>query len=245
MDVFKKIIKYLITKLNSFLDIFYKINIKDGEYYLDYNLKSYAQWESKQLVRDIIREKIDTSRDPGWQKSGAKTREEYKMYSWQICGMACLKMILKSIYPEKRYKLVHLAKEAQKYGVYKKKNISDITANLDGLFPYPFIQFIKKYNLKGHRKIGVKENYLAKLILKNKFIIASVHHTIREDNPPQNTKRGHLVLIVGFKVKNKKVLGFYVNNPSGYYKISQEKHFVSLKNWRKCFIGNCIIIEKK
>ena len=40
----------------------------------------------------------------------AENPEEYEMYSWQACGMACLKMILKSIYPNEDFKLINLIK---------------------------------------------------------------------------------------------------------------------------------------
>lgn len=54
----------------------------------------YAQWESPDLVPDIIAGTLSAADDPLWQKSGAASPEEYAFWSWRLCGMACLRMAL-------------------------------------------------------------------------------------------------------------------------------------------------------
>ena len=114
-----KIIKFLLRRTyGNFLEQIHKKEIKnlsDGECLLNYNIPSFTQWESRNLVDGILKGEIDTKDDPLWQESGAQSKEEYEMYGWQICGMTCLKMILKSIYRERDYRLVELAKDAEKY----------------------------------------------------------------------------------------------------------------------------------
>jgi hypothetical protein len=106
---------YIIGDLQNY---FYKgkiMKLSNGDYFLKREIPSFTQWESKDKVDDIVKGKFDAKNDKLWRKSGTKTKEEYEMYSWQICGMTCLKMILKSINNEKDYKLVELAKDALKY----------------------------------------------------------------------------------------------------------------------------------
>ncbi len=236
---------YLITSFHNIkgtlLDFFYKQKVKklsNGDYFLKKEIPSFTQWESKNLVDRIVKGEIDTKEDKLWKEGWAISKEEYEMYSWQICWITCFKMILKSIYKEKNYKLVELAKEAEKYWVYKTNGNSNTKVNLDWLFHKEFLLFIKKYWLKWQYKLWVKENYLASLLMENKYIIASVHHFIREEQILPNPKKWHLVLVVGFRIKNWKIKGFFINNPSGYFKKSQERHFVSLENWKKVFSRN-------
>src|SRR3990167_6800417 len=77
----------------------------------------FSQWESPKLVGKIIERKILARDDQKWKNSGAKSPEEYEYWSWNICGMACLKMILASKF-SKNYKMIELAKKCEEYGAY-------------------------------------------------------------------------------------------------------------------------------
>jgi len=245
MTTIKNIIKSFWAKIR---EGFFRKQIKklnDDSYFVAEKVPIFAQWESKELVNDILNEKIKAGDDSKWQQSGAKSKEEYVMYSWQACGMACLKMILKAIYPQKDYQIVDLMKKAEKFGVYKRNNKTDIRYNLDGAFHGPLAKFVRTFDVIGSRKWGVRKYYLSHLILKNCFIIASVHSSIRDNSLHFDEKGGHLVLLKGFEVENNQITGFYINNPSGFHKESQENHFINLKHWQRCFSGNIIIVIKK
>lgn len=236
-----------VRKLSGDLsDCFYWWQIRkipDGNYFTGNEIPSFTQWESKNLIDKIIKGKMDTKNDPLWGESWAQSPEEYETYSWQICGMACLKMILKSVNKEKDYKLIGLAKDAEKYWVYKRNNNPDPKVNLDGLFHKKFLSFIRTFWLKWKLKSWTKEHYISHLLMRNYFIIASVHPSIREESIISNSKTWHLVLLVGFRIRNWKIQGFFINNPSGYFEKSQQKHFVNIANWRKVFSGNIDVIE--
>lgn len=174
----------------------------------------YSQWESPQLVSDIIKNKIQASQDPNWKLSGARTKEEYQLWSWNVCGMACLKMVLSSksapIPP-----ILILAKSCLKYGGYKPNG-----KNIDGLFYHPFVKFI-------HQDLGIRSFVPHSLdvqriiyeLNKNHLVIASVHPSIRNNQLNATDKRGgHLVLINGYDLV-KKTLS--IQNPSGIFNESQ------------------------
>lgn len=233
--------------LGEIRNVYYKKEIGkilDSDYFLKYNIPCFTQWESKEMIEDIINGKADCKEDPFWKESGAKNPEEYEMYSWQCCGVACLKMILKSVYSNQNYSLIGLAKDALDNGVYKLNKSINVRENLDGLLHGSFLKFIEKFGLSGERKISIKKNYLAHLILNGYFVIASVHHTIRGDVYKKNSKKGHLVLVIGFQKKNGNVSGFFINNPSGFLSNqSQEKYFVPWKKWKKYFSGDANVLK--
>lgn len=245
----RKFLKPVYLLIGRIKELYYKketSKLRDGDYFSKYNIPSFTQWESRELIEKIINGETDCKKDPHWEKSGAKNIQEYEMYSWQCCGMACLKMILKSIDSNKNYTVVDLAKDAldnQAYELNDSKNVKD---NLNGLIHKPFLKFIKKFNLFGKRIISIEPNYLAYLILNNYFLMASVHHTVRGNFYKNNPKNGHLVLVVGFRLKKGLISGFFINNPSGFSSNrSQNKYFVPLQKWNNCFSGDANILKSK
>src|SRR3989338_258315 len=87
--LFKKIIFLTIKSFKN-----RKVYIPKKEFVVYKNVPYFSQWESKDLVNDIINKKISAKDDPLWKKSGAKNKKEYELWSWNGCGMACFKMIL-------------------------------------------------------------------------------------------------------------------------------------------------------
>lgn len=86
-----------------------------AEQYIHDTVPYFSQWESRGLVKQIITGKIDGKDDPKWRESGAESREEYDEWSWNGCGMACLKMILASA-QNKTIPLAALGKMSLRYG---------------------------------------------------------------------------------------------------------------------------------
>ena len=56
----------------------------------------FSQWETPDMTMDVLAEGAEVAlrRDPLWKGSGAETLDEYAVWAANICGMACLKMIL-------------------------------------------------------------------------------------------------------------------------------------------------------
>lgn len=243
LNQIKNYIRYTYGNLLDYLCRWEIGKLSDGDYFLGDEIPSYTQWESRELVCGIIMWEVNTQDDPLWMDSWARSKEEYEMYSWQICGIACLKMILSSLDKKEDYRLLELAKDAEEYWVYRRNNNPDIRYNLDWLFHKVFLKYIEKFWLRWKLKLWIKENYIASLLRNNNYVIASVNPCIREEVIENNSKKWHLIIVVGFRVKDWKITGLFINNPSGYYKKSQEKHFVNIDNWRKVFSGNVDVIE--
>lgn len=195
----------------------------------------FSQWESINLVKDFLSRKLLAKEDPNWKKSGAKSKEEYEKWSWNSCGIACLKSIL-FFGSKKEYKIVELAKLAQKYGCYIEK-----VDKIDGLFYKPFIKFLKD-------EFGLSSKIIAPAVLpdilleleKGNFVIASVNPGIRSLQIKYRQTGGHLILMVGFDWMRKLLL---FHNPSGDSPKTQAFVRISFENFSKFFASRMIVIK--
>lgn len=195
----------------------------------------FSQYESRELIDNIISEKINPQNDPKWKSSGAKTKAEYEYWSHNSCGMACLKMVLKHIF-KKEYPIITLAKKCTAYGGYVLKKYE-----AEGLFYEPFCWFVKEeFNINA----SVAPFLTVKRILfetsKNNVVIVSVHPDIRDrKNPKPKTSGGHLVVITGYNLEKKTIT---IHNPSGSYKKSQENYEMRFDEFIKFFAGRGIVV---
>lgn len=197
----------------------------------------FGQWESWDLIGKILKKELSAADDPLWRKSGAKTKAEYVLWSWNGCGMACLKMIL-SYLKKKEYPLVTLGKICMEYGGYKP---SSKVNDLLGLFYAPFVTFIQKeFGLKGRvvSLFSVDETIYA--LDQGNVVIASVSPLIRNVNVKPSSKGGHLVLIVGYDVRRSELI---FHNPSGDTKTSQEFVHISFSDFERFFANRGIIVH--
>lgn len=245
--------QYITTTYKCMRIVFYiRILLKKIKYsftfprnkkFLHKGVTYYSQFESKELVGDFLSGLKDVTSDPLWKQSGAKTKEEYSIWSWNGCGMSCLKMILK--YKTKTvWPLVELGKRCLKYDGYRvneqAKYANDFKNYYDGLFYRPFLQFVTKefgLNAEVRSPLVIKEIIIE--LDKGNFVITSVSPAIRDINSERND-RGHLVLVLGYDL-DKKLL--YFHNPSGLPGKSQEYVKISFKDFEKFFNHRGIIID--
>ena len=209
------------------------------QYFFD--IPYFSQWENKELVKDIVEKKVEAIDDKLWQSSGAKSKEEYNFWSWHMCGMACLKMILKKE-TGKIYPIIKLGKKATKHNTYIVQN-NDIA----GLFYQPFCQFLK-------REFNITCSYAPHMSLKrvlhefsnDNYVITSVHPSIRyaknkREKHSKTLRGGHLVLVTGYDLEKKKI---YFHNPSGFYQYSQKNFGLDFYKFKKYFAFRGIILTK-
>ncbi|MGL1890928.1 MAG: C39 family peptidase [Spirochaetaceae bacterium] len=198
----------------------------------------YSQWISSNLVGDIINGNIKAVDDPLWKSSGAITPDEYDFWAKNICGMACLKMIL-DYCKIKSPPLIELAKECTLYGGYKIQY-----DDVDGLFYVPFTKYLKeRFELESLSVSPLSINEISTETLKGNIFIVSVHYLIRKPNILYSGKKGgHLVVITGVDTSEK---CFYINNPSGNSVSSQKNFKVDFNLFEKYFAGRGILINPR
>ena len=175
-----------------------------------------------------------------WDESGFQSKQEYELWSPNLCGMACLKMVLKDIYNEVQ-STVGLAKRCCEYGGYIVKD-----DQIEGLIYKPFCKFIKKeFGLSGKVKKRLSCRTIKKQLSKGNYIIASVNPTIRDAqmsvNDEVTIKGGHLVLMTGF---NSITGTLQFHNPSGNPGKSQINHEMLEEDFNKYFANRGIVVYK-
>lgn len=202
------------------------------------NIPYYSQWESPELAGKILTGELSPRADPLWRRSGAVSPREYEYWSKKICGMACLKSILKYVrgldVPS-----ITLAKKCATYGGYQTSGISIHK----GLRYKPFTVFIgREYGLTSRFSTNLSVRNIVTEIAKENFVIASVSSSIRDHRSTPRRKGGHLVLITGYNLqKGKESLTYH--DPSGFYLRSQRNVSISLSDFNKFFARRGIIIE--
>ena len=109
----------------------------------------FSQWESRDITSDVLARGAAAALadDPNWASSGAATIDEYVQWASNLCGMACLKMIL-AARTGRAFPLLELARRCTTYGGYTVSN----TGQIKGLIYAPFIEFIRQARVSEKRE---------------------------------------------------------------------------------------------
>ncbi|MBX5239461.1 C39 family peptidase [Rhizobium sp. NLR22b] len=195
----------------------------------------FSQWETPGMTLPVLAEGSQALlRDPLWRQSGAATIEEYARWAVNVCGMACLKMILAArgeIHPT-----LELARACTRYGGYV---VNEIDASIKGLIYAPFVRFAaERFGLSAEAMTNVETSAIPELLSKRRFFIASVHSAIRwpEREPP--AKGGHLVLVTSALQET-----IHFHNPSGHDAASQADVTLPLAVFDRFFANRGILVE--
>ncbi|PPA88460.1 hypothetical protein C4A76_08415 [Brevibacillus laterosporus] len=196
----------------------------------------FSQWESRQLVSDFLSGKLHPADDPLWHLSGAVDRDEYAQWSFHICGMACLKMLL-AHWHNRIIPTIELMKQCRDYGGY----VVHEDGSIKGLFYRPFVSFIaERYALQAEVKEHTPIEEIYDLLDQGYVYIASVHPTIRtpEMTPPK--QGGHLVYVFGRDTQRQELI---FHNPSGNTATSQENVHLSCEVFARFYAKRGILIK--
>lgn len=199
-----------------------------------------AQFASRALVGDILAGRLRAEDDPRWRASGAATPEEYALWAWNCCGMACLRMVLASratlagdATPPPP--LVALARGCADYGGY-------VVAGdeVAGLHYAPFVRFVgETFGLAARVAAPLALDEALDELARGRYVIASVSPGIREPHGTPPTRGGHLVLLVGYDRRAGVLL---LHNPSGITPAQQEYAPVAFDDFARFFAGRGIVL---
>lgn len=202
--------------------------------YLYEDIPYFSQWESRALNRDILNRKIDATDDPLWRNSGAKTKDEYRSWSWASCGMACTKMIL-AHRTGKILPTATLGMTCASYGGYEFPLEDNV-----GLIYTPYVTFLKKeFGLSSKIVSPLLPREIMHELSEGHYVIASVGPNIRNLKSWPKQKGGHLILMLGYDLDKQE---FYFHNPSGDSVETQECAAVSFADFAEYFGGRGIVI---
>ena len=240
----KEYIRIVYFSLYNAVDqIFSNSKLKDGDYLCNYPVNYYSQWESRNLNKSIELHIIKAEDDPLWENSGALTREEYGRWSWNICAIACFKMVSDNFgINSKKIESVFFAKQNVKYGVYKENK-----EEIKGIFWKSFQEFLfKNYKIQSYIARFLTTKRITQLLLDNQIVFLSVSPFFhRSENGTKSTKRsGHIIIVHGFVFKNRSVQGFFVKDPGAWIENNSQECFVSTKKILLNYSGRAFIIKR-
>lgn len=198
----------------------------------------FSQWESRDITSDVLARgaAVALAEDPNWASSGAATIDEYAQWAGNLCGMACLKMIL-AARTGRAVPMLELARRCTTYGGY---TVSD-AGQIKGLIYAPFIDFIRQeFSIDAEIATGITATEIAGVLQRGEFFIASVHPSIRWPNREPPMRGGHLVLVLEATAD-----AIVFHNPSGHDGGSQEYVSISFPTFDKFFAGRGVIINAK
>lgn len=196
----------------------------------------FSQWESRERVADFLSGKMDPAQDPLWHLSGASDRDEYALWSFHICGMACLKMLL----AHSRNIIVptfHLLRQCREYGGY----VVEQDGTIKGLFYRPFVSLLTdKFGIHAEVKEHTPIEEVYQLLDKGHVYMASVHPSIRTPEVAPPKQGGHLVYVFGKKEESNEVV---FHNPSGHTFTSQDNVQLPLDVFARFYAKRGILIH--
>lgn len=194
----------------------------------------FSQWETPEMTLSVLAEgSAALLRDPLWRQSGAETVEDYARWAVNVCGMACLKMILAA--RGELHPTLALARACTAYGGYV---VNELDASIKGLIYAPFVTYVREhFGLSAETMTGVATESIPGLLADRPFFIASVNSGIRwpERTPP--SKGGHLVLVTA---ASGETLRFH--NPSGHDAASQADVTLPLAVFDRFFANRGIAV---
>ena len=194
----------------------------------------FSQWETPEMTLPVLAEgSAALLRDPLWRQSGAETIEEYARWAVNVCGMACLKMILAArgdLLPT-----LALARACTAYGGYV---VNELDASIKGLIYAPFVTYVREhFGLAAETMTGVQTSAIPALLAERPFFIASVNSGIRWPDRMPPSKGGHLVLVTA---ASPETIRFH--NPSGHDAASQADVVLPLAVFDRFFANRGIAV---
>jgi hypothetical protein len=196
----------------------------------------FSQWETPELTNAVLTEGagVALAKDPKWQSSGARSLEEYVTWASNVCGMACLKMVLAArtgrIVPT-----LELARRCTEYGGY---TVSE-TGEIKGLIYAPFVEFVRhEFGMGADVVTRVTAGDLSRILEASAFFMASVHPSIRWPDREPPAKGGHLVLILE---ASRDWITFH--NPSGHIPDTQAHVTLPVAVFDAFFAGRGVAIH--
>ena len=199
------------------------------------NVPYFSQWETPEMTLPVVEKgAVALLDDPLWHQSGAETVEEYAHWAVNLCGMACLKMILAT--RGEHYPMLELARACTRHGGYV---VGDDGTSIKGLIYAPFVELVSsRFRLKAEVMTGVETTALPALLSRWPFFMASVHHSIRWPDQVPPSKGGHLVLVTSASPQEVRF-----HNPSGHDRASQADVVLPLDVFNRFFAGRGIAVS--
>lgn len=194
----------------------------------------FAQWESADLIEDIVCHRLAARDDPLWWRSGARTAAEYEFWSWRSCGIACLQMLL-AARTDPVPPAFALGMELLAAGAYTLRE-----GGLDGLNYAPFVAYLReRWGMTAQVRVDLDPDGLYDLVAGGARVLASVHPSVRDAPADPPRRGGHLVLVHDVNDADDSLV---FHNPSGTTPATQASARLSRTEFARYFASRGVVV---
>ncbi|MEE4195665.1 MAG: C39 family peptidase [Anaerolineae bacterium] len=205
------------------------------------NVPYYAQFEDSDHIADYISGKKDLINDPYWQRSGAKSPEDYAFWANRACGMVCVKTCVEAfggpILPLHTW--IQRGLDCDAYLSEKRRNDTHIEK---GWLHAGLAKVMETERLT----TKVKAASIAEVVQElqaGRLVIASVSFEVGTEEPITH-QGGHLVTVVGANLEGSELVEMILHNPSGRKPQLRENAVIAELRFRQAFSGRVIIVGR-
>lgn len=166
-----------------------------------------SQWGDPRCNEALIVRGESPARYHDWSTDGYTSAAEYEFWAAHVCGLACLRSVLRAWRPERGVPpMSRLIEGAVAAGALVRRDDT-----VDGLYYRPFLSWIAdEFGIEGEVVERTPTAAFLPLVRPGQVVLASVSPEIRWPERPNERRGGHLVL-----VHDRAGDRFVFHNPSG------------------------------
>ena len=231
-----KIINKIVQEIRNVLYEFF-VHIRSIKTSVSHEVPYVCQFATPESAEPSLTRKLSPIDDPAWANTGATSPKEYADWALTMCGMATLRMTLHYFKKETAMKIVPLAVDALRNGVYVKE-----PTQISNMKYREFAEWIQKFGLRGEVYTRLSFRGIQYALSQGKLVIVSVNPNTRGyKTAPPLQKGGHLVLVTGYDAREGTIS---INNPSGFVSShSQVNHTLTINDFSGYYAGRGIVIS--
>ncbi len=216
--------------------------LPDGEYRAEVEVPYYSQFASPDRINDYIHHGYDGASDPNWRTFGAESPDDYAFWSHRVCALACIKMAAEAFHPQVRPTLWELV---QKGLAVKGYTVRDEHGNWldEGWYYHAQAHLAKQYGLQAAGRSYISPLRICQDILDRALVGASVTPEIGEREISGKRYGGHMVLVYGFRWKDRRPTHYLLHNPSGRFTELQAGAAIDAVRFNRCFAHRAIMLK--
>jgi hypothetical protein len=194
-----------------------------------------SQWGDLACNEPLIEHGTNPAIFFDWASDGYPSEAEYLFWSRHICGLACLRSVLRAWTPHQgeiaMYELIQRAQQ--------RKALVRAEETVQGLLYQPFVDWVRDdFGIDGTVHPIVEAPGLLEHVRDGQVAFASVSSEIRYPERPNARRGGHLVLI--HAVENSRIT---LHNPSGIGESAQNAT-VDVTTFERFFAHRGVTLRK-
>lgn len=194
-----------------------------------------SQWGDPDCNQPLIENGTSPTAYFDFRTDGYPSESEYLFWSRHICGLACLRSVLRAWLPDSggipMYELIRRAE--------RRKALVREGPSVGGLFYQPFVEWIRDdFGIEGFVHPRLSPGEILDHLVDGRVVLASVSSEIRYPNRPNARTGGHLVLVHAFHQTR-----LTLHNPSGVGETSENAQ-LDIRSFARFFANRGVTLRR-